>query len=238
MNERQHMVCVKDFAIGKYEVTVGAFKKFVDATGYRTDAERNAGGNQGCKVKKDDEWDWRFSANWRDPGYPQGDDHPVACVSWNDATAYAEWLSKQTGGHYHLPTEAEWESATRAGTTGPFSFSGPITTDKVNYNGNFTYAGSPEGIYREKTVPVGSLPANPWGLHEVHGNLWEWTCSKYEMKYVGAEMRCASKDENGARVLRGGSWDYLPVWARSALRNRDAPDYRDSLIGFRLARDL
>ena len=159
-------------------------------------------------------------------------------MSWNDATAYAEWLSKQTGERYHLPTEAEWECATRAGTTGPFSFSGPITTDKVNYNGNFTYAGSPEGIYREKAVPVGSLPANPWGLHEVHGNLWEWTCSKYEMKYAGAEMRCVSKGESGAHVLRGGSWDYLPVWVRSALRNRNAPDYRDSLIGFRLAQDL
>ena len=95
-------------------------------------------------------------------------------VSWRDAQVYVEWLSREAGQVYRLPSEAEWEYACRAGTTTPFSFGETITPSQVNYDGNYTYAGSATGVYRKRTVEVGSLPANPWGLHEMHGNVWEW----------------------------------------------------------------
>ncbi len=159
---------------------------------------------------------------------------PVEKVSWNDVQDYIRKLNARTGGGYRLPTEAEWEYAARAGTSGPFSFSGRISADKVNYDANYTYGGSSKGRYRKKTVPVGSLPANPWGLHEVHGNVWEWTCSDYDEGYNGGEQRCSS---GGAlRALRGGSWYNNPRDVRSANRLRRTPGYRGNALGFRLAR--
>jgi formylglycine-generating enzyme required for sulfatase activity len=92
----------------------------------------------------------------------------VINVSWNDAKAYVAWLSRKTGKQYRLPTEAEWEYAARGGTTTTFSFGQTITTDQVNYDG------SPSGLNRQKTLPVGSFPANAFGLHDMHGNVWEW----------------------------------------------------------------
>jgi len=112
-DERQHEVQVADFAIGKYEVTVGQFKSFVKATQYKTEAEESGG----CYYWTGSAWKQDASKTWRNPGFSQTDDHPVVCVSWNDAMAYVDWLSKQTGKTYRLPTEAEWEYAARAGTT-------------------------------------------------------------------------------------------------------------------------
>ncbi|MDJ0807167.1 MAG: SUMF1/EgtB/PvdO family nonheme iron enzyme [Gammaproteobacteria bacterium] len=165
------------------------------------------------------------------------DNCPVERVSWHDVQDYLRKLNARTGKHYRLPTEAEWEYAARAGTTGPFSFQGKIGADKANYNANHTYAGSDKGEYREKTVPVGSLPANPWGLHEVHGNVWEWTCSLYDRDYAGAERKCAGVDAAGYRVLRGGSWIVSPWRLRSADRGRLDSTYRGYYLGFRLVQD-
>ena len=102
------------------------------------------------------------------------ENRPAIHVSWDDAQAYCAWLSRQTGQGYRLPSEAEWEYACRAGTPTPFSFGGNISPEQVNYDGNRPYAGGKKGVYREKTVPVQSLPPNAWGLHEMHGNVWEW----------------------------------------------------------------
>jgi len=124
-----------------------------------------------------------------DAGWGRGK-HPVIDVSWNDARAYAEWLSRETGAVYRLPTEAEWEYAARAGTRTPFWTGDCIHTDRANYNGNYDYngCGAKTGIYRQQTVAAGSLPANNWGLHEMPGNLWEWTADCWHSSYDNAPV--------------------------------------------------
>jgi formylglycine-generating enzyme required for sulfatase activity len=150
---------------------------------------------------------------------------PVIYISWVDALDYAEWLSAQTGQSYRLPTEAEWEYAARAGTETEFWWGDDISSAQANYNGHCTY-------------PVDLFQPNPWGLYQVHGNVWEWTGSQYDEKYNGAEMLCANKDAGGTRGMRGGSWACDRWWVRSAPRFWDTPAYRDYGLGFRLARSF
>jgi formylglycine-generating enzyme required for sulfatase activity len=165
----------------------------------------------------------------------------VVNVSWQDAQAYVRWLLKQTAKPYRLPTEAEWEYATRAGTMTPFSFGKTISTAQANYDGRYTYglSGS-KGQYRQQTVPVGSLPANPWGLHEVHGNVWEsvedcWHESYQDAPQDGRAWVDVSCPE---RVARGGAWNDNPRHLRSASRAQIRPDGRYDLVGFRVARTI
>jgi formylglycine-generating enzyme required for sulfatase activity len=166
----------------------------------------------------------------------------VINVSWEDAVAYAVWLSKETGAAYRLPTEAEWEYAARAGTTTPFWTGRCITTDQANYDGNYDYAvcGTNTGVYRQATVPVGSLPANPWGLHEVHGNVWEWVQDRYHDSYQGAptDGRAWEAGGSSARVVRGGSWYGNSRGIRAAIRFDGDPELRSFNLGLRLARTL
>lgn len=233
--ERQHEVQVAVFAIGKYAVTVGQFKRFVEARGYRTEVEK--GGGIYCWTGS--EWERDPDKNWWNPGFPQTDDHPVVGVSWNDAMRYVDWLSEQCGQQYRLPMEAEWEYACRAGTAKPFCFGEAINTDQANYDGNYVYGKGRKGNYRQQTVEVGQFPANPWGLYDMHGNVWEWTGSGYDEKYGGAELRIVSnRDSSGPRVLRGGSWYSEPLRLRSAARNRLDPRSWSTYVGFRLARTL
>nr|VFJ42546.1 MAG: Formylglycine-generating enzyme, required for sulfatase activity, contains SUMF1/FGE domain [Candidatus Kentron sp. DK] len=206
----QRRVSVARFALGATEVTFEEYDRFAQATGRELPNDR---------------------------GWGRGK-RPVIHVSWKDATAYAEWLSGQTGEEYRLPTEAEWEYAARAGTTTPFSTGECIHTDQANYNGTYNYAdcGAKTGVYRGKTVPVGSLPTNPWGFHEMHGNVWEWTCSLYKNPYDGNEQRCVAKGVDGRRVVRGGGWFGSPWSLRSANRDRISTDEAFNFIGFRIAR--
>ncbi len=233
-----HRVSVGKFAMGMYEVTRGQFSKFVNATGYRTDAEKEGS----CYTYKDGSWGYHEGLNWRNPNFYQNNNHPVTCISWNDATAYAKWLSNQTGNKYRLPTEAEWEYAARAGT------------ETARYWGNnpdyaCSYANVADQKAKEKfsgwtihncrdgytyTAPVGSFKANKFGLFDMLGNLWEWTCSEYTEEYNNQEKQCFIYAIRF--VLRGGSWDYGPGFLRSAFRNRNVPSNRDGNFGFRLAR--
>lgn len=233
-NERQHEVEVEPFAVGKYAVTVEQFRRFIEAAGYRTEAETGDGAYywDGSEWKKDPK------KNWRQAGFEQDGAHPVVCVSWNDAMAYVEWLSGQTGQRYRLPTEAEWEYACRAGTVMPFYFESAISTDQANYDGNYTYGHGRKGVYRQKTVALGRFPANAWGLYDMHGNVWEWTCSGYDENYDGAELRCVDRETDGSRVLRGGSWLGGPGRLRAADRSWGPPDGRNNCRGFRLARSF
>ncbi len=169
------------------------------------------------------------------------EDRPVINVSWDDARAYARWLSERTGKTYRLPSEAEWEYAARAGEPGPFSFEGKISTDKANYDGNYTYDGSLIGEDRGKTVPVGAFMPNKFGLYQVHGNVGEWCEDVWHESYDGAPddgSAWLSGDESGLRVRRGGSWGFDPQGLRSAYRGRGVSDYRYDDIGFRLSRTL
>ncbi len=191
-----HWVSVSAFAMGRYEVTFAEYDKFADATG---------------RGKPDDE------------GWGRGN-RPVIYVNWHDATAYAAWLSTQTGKEYRLPTEAEWEYAARAGTETKYWWGNEIGSNQANYYGDsFEY-----------TAPVGSFAANPYGLYDTVGNVWEWTCSEYTDSYNGKEEYCVSDADRLS--LRGGSWFSGALGVRSADRDWNGPTNRNGIVGFRLAR--
>ncbi len=251
-DERQHRICVEAFKLAKHEVTVGAFARFVAASGYKTDAERNVGGAEGCFTYDQDDadkaWNWRSWASWRRPNKYQDnrDEHPVACVSWNDAQAYIAWLNRETGRGYRLPSEAEWEYAARAGTqTARFwgedadkACRYANVADATKLPNNFSWTERHDCADGHAFAsPVGRLEPNHWGLYDMLGNVWEWTCSAYDADYGGAEQRCAGKNHAGRVALRGGSWFNNPRWVRSASRSWHSPDIRVVNLGFRLAQD-
>ena len=162
-------------------------------------------------------------------------------VSWNDAQQYLRWLSALTGQVYRLPSEAEWEYACRAGTRTAFYFGDTISTDLANYDGNYSYNGSPKGLYRQGTSRVGEFPPNPWGLYDMHGNVWEWVQDVVHDTYDGAPNTGRAWEEGGdqaRRILRGGSWLYNPRYLRSALRNGFSAALGNDIVGFRVARNL
>jgi formylglycine-generating enzyme required for sulfatase activity len=186
-------------------------------------------------------------------GESNSDQRPVDNVSWLDAIEFCNRLSQRTGRQYTLPSEGQWEYACRAGTIEPFHFGPTITLALANYDGSYTYASGPEGEYRKQTTPVGMFPANAWGLHDMHGNVWEWCLDHWHDSYDGAppdgsawlnttqptkktttEKGNDSDTEEESRLLRGGSWRYLPRYCRSASRIRNRPDYASDLVGFRV----
>ncbi len=169
------------------------------------------------------------------PSEFRGPQHPVENVSWDDAVQFIERVNEQVDGlSLRLPSDEEWEYACRAGTTTPFSFGGTITTEQVNYDGNRPYGRGKKGLYREATVDVGTLPSNDWGLREMHGNVWEWCSDRVDVLDEGKDLRFSL--EGSSRVLRGGSWLDRARYCRSAFRFAIDPGYRNSCIGFRLAR--
>ncbi len=246
-----HTVRIKSFAVSKHEVTRAQFAAFVKATGY------DAG--SGC-------WRWDqgeekvvFDANadWRNPGFSQTGQHPVVCVSWDHVKAYVEWLRREMGKRYRLLTEAEWEYAARAGTETQY-YSG---NSEASLRGNancFDDSLCPVG-YKcggfhcndgyQYTSPVGRFRANGFGLHDMHGNVWEWVEDCWHEDYRGAPVDGSAwtrgcddvKDIEGVRirVLRGGSWgDGDAGDLRAAARNWSNRVDRVHNGGFRLAQDL
>jgi formylglycine-generating enzyme required for sulfatase activity len=227
----QHNVTIaKPLAIGRCAVTRGQFTAFVNSVRHKT--------KSGAFVWKGGKWKEDPKTSWRDPGFAQDDNHPVVCVSWNDAKAYVAWLSSQTHCDYRLPTEAEWEYCCRAGSTSPFWWGPSIAPTQANYNGNHVYEGGSKGEWRQATVPVNQFAANPWGLHQVHGNVWEWCEDVWHHGYTGAPADGSASLEGSGRVIRGGSWFSDPVILRSADRNRYSPDDRVNYLGFRVGRTL
>ena len=232
-----HRVTVHTFLMGKYEVTVGQFQQFVEASGYRTDAERNVDGKKGCRIIAGSDpfyiWRWAGKRNWRDPGFDPRDNQAVMCVSWNDVQAYVQWLTEQTGQTFRLPTEAEWEYTMRAGSTTKYSWGNSIGSNLANCKS------CESELYNFHNVPVGSFSANAWGLHDMHGNVWEWVQDCWTDNYVDAPTDgSARKNGNCSQnVVRGGSWDDNPRRLRSASRESFNRSYRAINIGFRLAQD-
>jgi formylglycine-generating enzyme required for sulfatase activity len=206
------------FAVGKFEVTFAQW----DAC--------TAEGS--CAHKPGDE-------NWG-----RGK-RPVINVSWEDARQFVAWLAKKTGKPYRLLTEAEWEYAARAQTkipetNAPFSTGATINYKQANYDANFTYNKGPQGVYRQKTLDVGSLPRNAFGLHDMHGNVWEWVEDCYKDSYAGAptDGSAVTSPNCSLRILRGGAWNYYPRLLRSAYRYATAPGIRMENAGLRVARAL
>ena len=166
-----------------------------------------------------------------------GPDLPVDNVSWQDAAEFCRRLTKKSGLNYQLPSEAQWEYACRAGTQTPFSTGETITTDYANYVGQHLYRDEPCGIYRHVPTPAGTFPPNPFGLYDMHGNLWEYCADRWHPDYNGAPMDGTAWEwggETGFRVARGGSWHEPPANCRSATRLRVDEREREDYYGFRV----
>ena len=175
-----------------------------------------------------------------DEGWGRGS-RPVINVSWNDAKAYVEWLSRKNGQQYRLPSEAEWEYAARAGTTTPFWFGSTITTDQANFDGSSSTGLSPKAANRQKTLPVESFPANAFGLNDMHGNVWEWVEDCWHDEYTSQAPVDGSPWTDptcSGHVLRGGSWEDYSGDARSAARVGGATEDQFYSDGFRVARRI
>ena len=173
------------------------------------------------------------------PAEYKGANMPAGNVAFNDAEKFCNTLAgleaeKEEGRKYYVPTEAEWEYACRAGTETPFSFGEAASTKQANYHGDYTYGDGQKGENRQKPVTAGSLPPNPWGLHEMHGNLSEWCSDKYDKYGRAAETDPKGSEKGNARILRGGSWRSYPGACRSAFRHRNEPGMRSYNIGFRI----
>ena len=162
--------------------------------------------------------------------------NPVERVSWDVVQTFLDRLNELVPGlDAGLPSEAQWENACRAGTTTPFSFGDNITPEQVNYDGNYPYADGEKGLFRKRSVPVKSLPPNPWGLYEMHGNVYEWCADWYGDYPEGPQIDPPGPPAGVYRVLRGGSWDGYGHCCRAAYRYRDEPGFRIYDSGFRLA---
>lgn len=243
----EHEVELDAFAMGKYPVTVREFRQFIEATGYQTEAEQG----DGAYVYDGKEWGDKVDANWKNPYMDQKDDHPVICVSWNDAKAYCNWLSEQTDEIYELPSEAEWEYACRAGSDTDYCFGDDMKSlmDYAWYSNNS----------ERTTHSVGEKQPNDWGLCDMHGNVWEWVQDWYgeysELQQSTAVstvetdsehsdllqslLRNPSGPDSGSyRVIRGGSWSSDADGCRSACRIHNDPTARSDNLGFRISRKV
>jgi formylglycine-generating enzyme required for sulfatase activity len=227
------------FALSTNAVTVDEFQAFV------TDTARDMQG--GCDTY-DGAWTHVATANWKNPGFPQTGSHPVTCVSWNDAQAYAGWLSSKAGHPYRLPSASEWEYAARAGveTAAPWSTAAADACANANvadqsaaqqYPG-WSVFGCSDGWVN--TAPVGKFKANAFGLNDMLGNVFQWTqdCWKADYAHAPVDGSARSDGDCAERELRGGSWFTSPSYVRSSYRNHFAADYRTSTVGIRLVREI
>jgi formylglycine-generating enzyme len=237
----------RPFFLGEDEVTVGQFRQFVAATLYRTEAEKE--GRSSRYFPPDADWRPDRGASWQSPGFAQTVDHPVVHVSWNDAMAFCDWLSRKEGQRYRLPTEAEWEYACRAGSTTPYYWGSDRqaareyanladATLKKAYPG-WHYYMNPWDDGHAHTAPVGSYRPNAWGLYDMSGNALEWCADRYGREYYATSEPAdpPGPEKGGSRVLRGAAWSNEVGYARSAFRlGIHVPSAHNALIGFRVAR--
>ncbi|WP_342617602.1 formylglycine-generating enzyme family protein [Rhodoferax sp. GW822-FHT02A01] len=247
----------KAFYMGATEVTVGQFRQFVEQSGYVPESIADGTGGYGynpqydaSKTQRGDAFEGRDTRySWQNPGFAQTDQHPVVNVTWNDAQALAQWLSKQEGRSYRIPTEAEWEYAARAGTRTRYHC-GDEPTCLLKVANTFDEAAKPywpqfaanalngnDGF--AFTAPVASFAPNAFGLYDMHGNAWEWTQDLYaEDYYAHAPVDDPKGPEEGnVYVRRGGSWHTWALYARSSYRNWNSPQTRYTLVGIRLVMD-
>jgi formylglycine-generating enzyme required for sulfatase activity len=219
----QHKVTIANpFAVSIAPITRGEFAAFIHATNHEIEAGAYAWNGQ--------DWIKDSSKSWRDPGFRQDDDHPVVCVNWHDAQAYVAWLNERSGKSYRLLSEAEWEYCCRAGTTSPYNTGDNITSGQANFGMNY-----------QGTTSVFKFSTNAFGLHDMHGNVWEWCEDNWHYDYEGNPPSDGSvwrRGDRSLRVLRGGSWISDPQYLRSAIRFGILPGDRSNYVGFRVARTL
>lgn len=230
-DENAHAVTLTHgFFMQDKEVTLAQWQAFVDDSGYKSEAE-TAGG---AFVLEDYIWTQSREYSWKNPGFPQGDDHPVTGLTCADIEAYLKWINGRSRNAYRLPTEAEWEYAARAGGTSAFSSGECLGSADANVDANASWGGCPAGAASSGTMPVGSFEPNAWGLYDMHGNVAEW-CGDWYGRYP----RKAVKNPKGApsgtnRVVRGGGWATYAYNARCAKREASDPSRGCSEVGMRL----
>lgn len=246
-DEPQRLVrLTRDFFLARYEVTRGQFRQFVDATGYKTDAERGIRGGYGYDATSGRLTGPDKKYSWRETGFTQTDEHPVVNVSWNDAIAFCRWLSEQEKLVYRLPTEAEWEYACRGGTTTAYCNGNdpeqlPEMANivdalaKEKFPDRIAIAASDGFVF---TAPVGSFKPNGFGLHDMHGNVWEWTADWFGTPSFDAQTDPRGPDQGKDKVIRGGDWYHDWSFARSAQRFPIYPSLCRRHAGFRVVREM
>jgi formylglycine-generating enzyme required for sulfatase activity len=246
-----HQTRISAFLLARYEVTRGQFAHFVAATGYVTDAEREGSQQSGCMGVDPEEWSFKYRAdwNWRSPGFEQAENHPVVCVSYNDALAFIEWLNQETGYLFRLPTEAEWEYVAHAGSRSVYPWGddavyGCARANVADRNAWPGYEKSPFGRIDCNdgyafTAPVGSYAPNRFGIFDMSGNVWEWNADCYQKSYSGAsnDGSAFNAPQCRLRVFRGSSWMNSAKSVRSSNRSKNGESDRLNTVGFRLALD-
>jgi formylglycine-generating enzyme len=228
----------KPFALGKYEVTRGQFAKFAAAT------KRTIG--KDCRTFNGT-WGADAAADFRKVNFAQTDDHPAVCVEWYDALAYVEWLNTKGGHTYYLPSEAEFEYANRAGSTTIFPWGddraeickyGNVADARVKQRHPHVDAHACNDGF-EFTAPVGSFPANEFGLYDTFGNVWEWVFDCWSFDHTSSDGTAApvtTGEHCYKRMIKGTGYESVARYARSAARGRDdIPEFRNAVIGFRVA---
>jgi formylglycine-generating enzyme required for sulfatase activity len=246
------------FFLGQHEVTVGQFRRFIEASGYVPESEADGTGGYGYNAAYDPDKSERGDAfegrdpkySWRNPGFPQGDQHPVLNVTWNDAVALGKWLSRQEGVTYRLPTEAEWEYACRAGSRtryhngntpgGLQKIANTFDSDAAQNWPDWKQHATPGHDGYAFTAPVGSFSANAFGLYDMSGNAWEWVADWYDENYYRKSPKAdpAGPAAGNNKLRRGGSWHTWPIYTRCSYRNWNSRDTRYTLVGIRLLREV
>ncbi|MCH7341952.1 formylglycine-generating enzyme family protein [Pelomonas sp. CA6] len=254
---RHKVRLTRAFWMGQHEVTVGQWRQFLAASGHVPESVADGTGGYGWRADYDPARSARGDAfegrqprySWANPGFPQGEDHPVVNVTWHDAQALADWLSRREGHRYRLPTEAEWEYACRAGSTSRYPGGDAPSALKGQAN---VFAAETARLWPQWadralpladghtfTAPVGSFSANAFGLHDMLGNVWEWVADWHDETYYARSPAADPRgpEDGSVRVRRGGSWHSWPFYARCSYRNWNAPDTRYTLVGIRLLRE-
>jgi len=218
----------KGFHLQETEVRVRDWRVFAKRTGYRTEAEKM----DGCWLKKNDRWTKENGIFWDNPGFPQTDDHPVTCVSWNDTQAFIDWLNRQGDMKYRLPYETEWEYACRAGSDLPAYSENPATNacspDETLETKGWYCSNAGEG-----THPCGRKEKNARGFSDMQGNVWEW-CRNWYVQDIGKENGISGPETGILRAGRGGGWNSIPLECMPTYRYGQFPGRRTNTLGFRL----
>ena len=242
----------KPFAMAKNEVTLAQYRTFMEATKYKSHQAFYKGEPLvGCNYFDGKSYGYVAEHNWKNPGYPQRDTDPVVCVSWTDADAYAQWLSKKTGRTYRVPSAVEFEYASRAGSSAPWYWG-------TNPEEACEYANIGDTAFADKfptrasfpctdgyvfTTRVGRFKPNKFGLYDMVGNAWEWTSDCFQNDLTNAPIDGSAWMDNehnacDARTPKGGSWISGVSWSRAAVRSRDGADYKSFMLGFRVAAEV
>jgi formylglycine-generating enzyme required for sulfatase activity len=241
----QHEVKLESFWLGRTPITQAQWREVAQW-------QEGPGEHWGCTLNPNPS---RFMGDKGGlfPAEANTDSRPVETVSWRDAMEFCSRLSQRSGKTYTLPSESQWEYACRAGTTTPFSYGETLSAELANYDGNATYGRGRQGKSRGQTTAVGSFPANAWGLHDMHGTVWEWCADYWHSSYAfglqqaptdgspwldpteaGQAGMEGERSDDRRRVLRGGSWDNFPVACRSAYRSTLHPAFASNSFGFRV----